>query len=105
MLRFLFTLLASITFGRWIYSEVKLVIPSALPTLDFLLQKTEIPTHDQWSQDSLDKIFRVVGTAANQIVSAQAAKASPPKEYADKDSGALKLKEIEESLRVEKRHT
>jgi len=36
------------TLAKWVYQELKMVLPQALPYLDSLLQAIALPTHDKW---------------------------------------------------------
>ncbi len=36
--------------ARWMYAEVALVAPGALPVIDESLKKIAIPTHDTWGE-------------------------------------------------------
>jgi hypothetical protein len=46
--------------ARWMYAEVALVAPGALPLIDRGLQKIAIPTHDTWGEhlDAAKQIAR-----------------------------------------------
>ena len=63
-MKLLFSLLVSVVFARWIYAETALMFPRAVPALDYLLDEVQIPTHDQWSKDSTDKLL----SGATQIM-------------------------------------
>jgi hypothetical protein len=62
MVKLLFSLFFSVVVGRWCYAEFALMFPKAAPAIDYLLDEVQIPTHDQWSQDSTDRIL--IGAAA-----------------------------------------
>lgn len=57
MIRILFSLFFWVLIGRWWYAEVKMVLPSATPVIDFALEKIQIPTHDKWNTKSLDRFL------------------------------------------------
>ncbi len=57
------TLLFSVAVGRWMYAEIGLIMPGALPALDYVLQATSIPTHDKWPKDSMDQLVTAVSSA------------------------------------------
>jgi hypothetical protein len=61
MLKLIFTLVVSVSISRWIYAEVQLVAPAALPALDYVVERTEIPTHNTWSKDSFARVLAGVG--------------------------------------------
>lgn len=53
MIRFLLTCLFYTTIARWGYSEIRLVFPEFVPYINEALDKVQIPTHNQWSRESL----------------------------------------------------
>lgn len=69
MLRFVISLLFFCVIGRWLYAELELIYPRAVPAVDRLLAKVEIPTHDQWSRE---QIARIVQTAISSLEAVQA---------------------------------
>ncbi len=56
ILRIISTLLIYVTVGRWIYAEINLLMPGAIPTIDYVLQATSLPTHDKWPKDSMNQL-------------------------------------------------
>ncbi|RMD86130.1 MAG: hypothetical protein D6808_03960 [Candidatus Dadabacteria bacterium] len=57
MLRLLIGMMVTVTVARWMYSEVRLIAPSAIPTIDYVLEKVQIPTHDKWPEGRLYKMI------------------------------------------------
>jgi hypothetical protein len=68
MFKLLFTLLLSVVVARWMYAETALMFPRAVPAIDYLLEEVQIPTHDQWSKDSTDKILNGAATVADKVL-------------------------------------
>lgn len=67
MFRLLFSIFLSVVVARWSYSEVKMMWPGAVPLIDYVLQKVEIPTHDQWASSMLGRFL--IDAAEKQGVS------------------------------------
>jgi hypothetical protein len=40
-------------FGNWVYDEVQVSFPQAVPIIDSTLETLSIPTHDQWNKESI----------------------------------------------------
>jgi hypothetical protein len=53
MFRLLLATFFYVTLGRWMYAELTLIVPSALPAIDYALEKVQIPTHDEWDLQAL----------------------------------------------------
>ena len=64
MVRLAITFFAMVVTARWIYSEVQMSFPRAVPAIDYALEKVQIPTHDKWDRE---KISEVVQTVAAHI--------------------------------------
>jgi hypothetical protein len=58
MMKILCTILISAMLGRWIYAETEILVPNAIPVVDAVLEHASIPTHDQWSKDSVEVLYR-----------------------------------------------
>ncbi len=68
MMRLVLSLVLSVSVARWIYSEVKLIAPPIVPLIDFVVDATALPTHDQWSKDSVQQLLALVETASGHLV-------------------------------------
>lgn len=53
MFRWLCSFVFTVAAARWIYAEVKLAVPEAMPLIDYSLERLQIPTHDKWSKQAL----------------------------------------------------
>jgi hypothetical protein len=67
MIRFGISFVAWMVFGNWVYDEVKVSFPSAVPTIDSAMEAIAIPTHDQWDKKKLVSAVNEVGSALNKI--------------------------------------
>ena len=67
MVRFAFSFLAWMVFGNWVYDEIKVTFPGAVPVVDAAMKKIAIPTHDRWNQQSIAKAVNGVGSALGQL--------------------------------------
>ncbi len=108
MLRICFSLFVSVTVARWIYSEAEIIAPSVLPAIDYVLESTQIPTHDKWSQDSLAQILNVAHgvTVAAKTAFIPEKKGEQTHRYAKKGpSGTERLKELAKNLAAGERPT
>lgn len=65
--RFLLTMLFYVIVGRWIYAEMNIVCPWAVPSVDRVLVSLEIPTHNSWSEDGIRGIVQEANTMFNHI--------------------------------------
>ena len=84
MIRIVFSLFFWALVGRWAYSEVNLVFPSATPVIDFALTKLQIPTHDQWDAKSIHTfISNARGMAQNTLADAGISTTSHNKQLAN----------------------
>jgi len=104
MLRFIFSFIISATVARWVYQETALVAPFLKPAFEKIADATEIPTHDQWSKDSLEQIFQFVGQVTQKFAKAasqtNAKRASV--DPARPTPGTDKLRALAESLTAPK---
>lgn len=63
MVRFTLSMLFYVLVAKWGYNEVGVIYPDALPLIDASLEKISIPTHDQWSKDTVHEwVGRVAET-------------------------------------------
>ena len=60
MLRFLFGFISTVLIARWIYSEVQVTLPQVIPLIDSALLKLEIPTHNRWDREKINKYMDMV---------------------------------------------
>lgn len=58
MFRFMFVMLLYVTVARWIYSEISLVVPSAVPAINECLNRLQIPTHDKWDKAAIERLVK-----------------------------------------------
>ena len=79
MFKLVCTALVAVVVGRWVYAEAEVVAPSVVPYIDIVLDKAQIPTHDQWSTDSVEtlykrvaNVYKVASDAWNRSNTAQA---------------------------------
>ena len=80
MFRILAVLLLTASVSRWIYSEANLVAPRAVPYIDRLLEKTSIPTHDQWNKEAIEEAASIVGNFSVKLIeSFTQTEQAPPK--------------------------
>ena len=67
MIRFAFSFVAWMVFGNWVYDEVKVSFPSAVPSIHSAMDALAIPTHDQWDKKKIVSAVNDVGAALNKI--------------------------------------
>ena len=65
--RIVFSCFLWIIIGRWIYEEVKILAPSAIPAVDYVLENVQIPTHDKWSKEKFEKVFATLSEKTASI--------------------------------------
>lgn len=53
--------------ARWIYAEVQILLPSAIPTIDYALEHIQIPTHDKWPKEHLNKLFAHLSETVKEV--------------------------------------
>ena len=70
MTRFLLACIFYSTVAQWGYNEVALVFPSAVPYINQAMRKVQIPTHNYWSKEAVE---RYVDNAASYIEEAKGA--------------------------------
>lgn len=63
MLKLCLTALVTLMVSRWMYAEVSIIVPGAMPVVDAVLDKTSIPTHDHWSKDSMERFYKRLALA------------------------------------------
>ena len=68
MLKLFMCLFISVTVSRWMYSEAQLVVPQIVPLIDYVVQATDIPTHDKWSKNSMHQILSAVEATSKFVV-------------------------------------
>ena len=69
MVRLVFSMFMWVTVARWLYAEAQLTVPGVVPAIDGLLEVVQIPTHDQWSKESIEWLV----VQGEQLVSATVA--------------------------------
>jgi len=57
MLRLLLSFFLTVVVARWVYSEIQLSLPQAVPAIDYVLKKVQIPTHDKWDRKKIEYFF------------------------------------------------
>ena len=67
MFRFLFTMLFYVIVARWIYAEVNVICPSVSPGIDRMLSALQIPTHNEWSKESVKQVFSSADSMIRRI--------------------------------------
>jgi hypothetical protein len=67
MIRFGVSFVAWMVFGNWVYDEVKVSFPAAVPAIDSAMDAIAIPTHDQWDKKKIVSAVNQVGTALNKL--------------------------------------
>lgn len=84
MIRLFFSFFLTVVVARWIYAETKMVVPGAVPVIDFALDKVQIPTHDKWDSKSkeLTSMVNDLSSLASSLVQ--------PAEAAELDRGTLR---------------
>lgn len=70
MIRVLFSLFLYVTVARWLYSEAKLLVPSATPVLEQVVTLAQIPTHDKWPPGLGARIVNSVTSIASSLAEA-----------------------------------
>lgn len=60
------TICCSVVVARWIYAEAELVLPSAVPVIDYALENVRIPTHDTWPKEKLYQFVEQITEGADQ---------------------------------------
>lgn len=67
MIRLVITFLVYMIVGRWIYSEVQLAFPKAVPSVNYALETVAIPTHDKWNGKKVSSFMHKVTAQVEQI--------------------------------------
>ena len=60
MIRLVAGFLAAVIMARWVYSEVQMSFPFAVPYIDGALETVSIPTHDRWDKEKIKYAAQVV---------------------------------------------
>lgn len=68
MIRFLVTFSLWMVFGNWVYDEVQVSFPQAVPVIDSTLETLSIPTHDQWDKESIAQFLGDAQAVVGAIV-------------------------------------
>lgn len=66
MVRLVFTFLLTVVVARWMYSEVQVSFPQAVPFIDYALEKVQIPTHDQWDYQKINAFVDEIAALAQE---------------------------------------
>ena len=61
IIRTAITFAVCVTLGRWGYAEIETNAPGLMPAVDYLLEATEIPTHDQWDKEQFSEMYETLG--------------------------------------------
>ena len=67
MIRLAVTFVMYMVVGRWLYSEVQLNFPQAVPSIDYAMEKISIPTHDKWDRKQIDRTLTQIENALQQV--------------------------------------
>lgn len=70
MIRILFSLCFWVIIARWSYAEIKLLLPSAVPVIDYALDTIQIPTHDKWNAQTVDRFIAKAETKRQESIAA-----------------------------------
>ncbi len=68
MIRLLFGLFISVVISRWLYSEVALSLPQAVPLIDYALEAVSIPTHDKWRVEPVKDALGLLGVGSDDVM-------------------------------------
>ena len=68
MIRLFFGLFLSVVLARWMYSEVALSFPQAVPLIDYALEVVSIPTHDKWDAEPIREVLGRLGLGNDDIL-------------------------------------
>ena len=75
MIRLCFSFFVTVVLARWMYAEVQMVAPGAVPVIDFALQHVQIPTHDRWDKEAINSAFQGISGAIQSLGVVQQARA------------------------------
>ena len=67
MTRFLLACIFYSTVAQWGYNEVALVFPSAVPYINQAMRKVQIPTHNYWSKEAVERYVDNAATITGTI--------------------------------------
>jgi len=54
--------------ARWLYAEAELMIPRAMPLLNYALERTQIPTHDKWSDERFVEAIEALKNPDSEVI-------------------------------------
>lgn len=112
MFRSICSMVLWVVVARWVYAEVALLHPNALPLIDKTLQVLTIPTHDKWpdikieSPEQRDSVVAAnVGAPSRKVQSSQSLLSFPSLEMLERGELSQLLNEITKNERSVKTKT
>ena len=91
MVRFVVSFAAWMVFGNWVYDEIQVSFPNAVPFINAAMEKVSIPTHDKWNQERIIGAINSVGSTVNSISGASFPELRKIEQQLDKPSALAML--------------
>lgn len=67
VIRFFVTFAMWMLLGNWVYDEVRVSFPGAIPVVDRAIDALSIPTHDQWDKEKIAHVVNAVGETVERV--------------------------------------